>query len=162
MTLTDLIYARPDNSIINMMVQIDGVFSGEPFPFTYDPNDPNQVAQMVKEALAANPGISIAPYVPPTAVVPERLSRLQFYAQLAISGIITKAEALAAIKGTLPPIIQNAIDQIANADEKFIAQMYLSCSEKISRHGPVVTTLAAANGWTDTQLDNVWKAAAAL
>jgi len=160
--LSDLKYSNAANTVIDMTVQIDGMFDGQPFPFTYDPNDPNPVPQMVKEALAANPSISIAPYVPPSAIVPENLSRMQFYAQLAISGIVTKAEAVAGIKGVLPPIIQSAINQIASADEQFIAQMYLSGSEKISRHGPVVTTLATANGWTDTQLDNIWKAAAAL
>jgi hypothetical protein len=91
------------------------------------------------------------------------VSDRQFFQQAAVAGIITQAEALAAVQtGTIPPVLQAVVDGIADADEKFAAQMILSGATVFHRNAPLTASLGAAFGWTPEQIDSFFLAASAL
>jgi hypothetical protein len=99
---------------------------------------------------------------PPPPIIPD-VSDRQFFQQAAMQGIITQAEALAAVQtGTIPPVLQAVVDGIENADEKFAAQMILSGATIFQRDAPLTASLGAAFGWTPEQIDSFFLAAAAL
>jgi hypothetical protein len=94
-------------------------------------------------------------------VIPETLTRWQFFAAAALAGIITQDEAYAALQGTMP---QPFLDFIATlpADEQFAAKMLLGGTQGFERHHPYVEAFLQAKGMTDAQADAIWQAGAAL
>lgn len=102
------------------------------------------------------------PPVPPPLPVPEVISDRQFFQQLAIMNVITQDEAVAAVAtGTIPPAMATLIDALP-ADEQFDARMKLCGAVEFHRSEPLVETLGGAIGWTDEQIDDLWRAAAQL
>lgn len=94
--------------------------------------------------------------------VPEVISDRQFFQQLAIDGLITQAEALAAVKvGTVPAAMQTFINALP-ADQQFNANMVLAGATEFRRSNQLVSTFGAAQGMTSDQIDALWIAAAAL
>src|SRR4051812_23428952 len=60
-------------------------------------------------------------------VIPETISDRQFYQQLAVQGIISQDDALAAVcVGTIPAAIQNFITSLPDAAQQFNAKMLLA------------------------------------
>ena len=99
--------------------------------------------------------------VPPP--VPVAVSDRQFLQALAQLGSITQEEALAAVKtGALPAAMRAYVDALPDAEEKFAAEMILSGSIEFRRDHPLVATFAAINGWTDKQVDDLWRLANSL
>lgn len=125
------------------------------------PNDPgNRDWQEYQDWLQA--GNIPTPFTPPAPKVPEVISDRQFYQQLALGGTITQAEALAYVKtGTLPATLA-AVVATLTPDQQFAVQMQIIGSVEYQRHNPTVMMLATALGWTDTQLNALWTAAALL
>src|SRR5215472_10932801 len=71
---------------------------------------------------------------------PERLaniSRRQFFQAAAGKGMITQAEALDAMHGTLPDRMQEGINTLP-PDQKFAAEMMLIGANEFERHHPLV------------------------
>lgn len=110
-------------------------------------------------------GNTIEPYVaPPTIeIVPDEISRRQFFQQLAKMEIITKSEALAALtSGSIPTPLQNIIDQLPTDEDKFNAQMLVIGASTFNRTHPLAEIVRQAMQWTIEQKDQFWRDAASL
>lgn len=95
--------------------------------------------------------------------VPERISDRQFFQQAAILGIITQAEALAAVQtGTIPPVLQSIVDGIQDASEKFAATLLLAGATVFERNHPFTNAVGVALGWSSQQIDQFFIDAALL
>jgi len=108
-----------------------------------------------------------ADLVPPVAapivlLVPQSISDRQFFQQLAVQGIITNDDALAAVKtGTLPSALQTLITQLPT-EQQFSAQMLFSGATTFERTHPMTIAIGTAYGWTPGQIDALFQAAAVL
>lgn len=99
---------------------------------------------------------------PPFMLFPTIITDRQFFQQLALMGVITQDEALAAVKtGAIPAALQAFIDGMP-ADQKFTAEMLVSGAVSFDRNHPMTLALAAGMGWTSQQVDDLWRAAAQL
>jgi len=97
-----------------------------------------------------------------TPNVPGIISDRQFYQQLAIQGVITQAEAIAAVgPGTLPAALASLIAQLP-AGVQFDAKMKASGATQFSRSSPLVATIAQLFGWDGPTTDTFWIAASQL
>jgi hypothetical protein len=107
--------------------------------------------------------VEISSEVPdPPDPVPEVISDRQFFQALAMNGSITQADALAAVKtGTLPPQLQSAIGAMP-ADEQFGAEMLLSGATMFERSNQMTNAMMRELGWTQENMDNLWRYAATL
>ena len=100
---------------------------------------------------------------PEDRLVPSTISDRQFAQALADLGVISRPEALAFVKrGEVPAALQAAIDSIPDEAERFAADMQVSGATIFERTHPSTLALAHALGWSDVQMDDLWRAAAAL
>lgn len=90
------------------------------------------------------------------------ISDRQFFQQLAVQGVITNDEALAAVKtGTIPAALQGLINALP-ADQQFAATMLVAGATTFDRNHPLTLTIGQAFGWSSDQMDTLWIAAAEL
>ncbi len=104
----------------------------------------------------------VVEYTPPPAPepIPDDISRRQFFQQLTVMDIITKAEALAAMQGgAIPAPLQAIIDALPTEDDQFQAQMLIVGAASFNRLHPLAETVRLAMGWTDQQKDDFWREA---
>lgn len=102
------------------------------------------------------------PDPPVVPYVPQVISDRQFFQQLAVQGVITQDEALAAVcTGTLPASLAALVSALP-AEQQFGADMLLKGAVQFDRSHPLVPALGQAFGWTAAQLDALWTAAYAL
>jgi hypothetical protein len=86
--------------------------------------------------------------------VPSTISDRQFFQQAAILGVISQAEALAAVQtGTIPPVLQSIVDGIQDPSEKFAATMLLAGATVFERNHPFTNAVGVALGWSTEQID---------
>lgn len=105
-------------------------------------------------------GIVIEDYAPPPEPVPESVSDRQFFQALALDGMISEAEALAAVQtGALPAPIAAIIDAMP---DQFAARMLLSGATTFERRHPLTDALASALGYSPAQTDDLFRVAASL
>ncbi|GAA0613179.1 hypothetical protein [Paenochrobactrum glaciei] len=107
-------------------------------------------------------GNVIEPYVAPPVIelIPDEISRRQFFQQLAVMEIITKAEALAALQnGTIPDPLQVIIDQLLTEDDQFNAQMLVIGASTFNRTHPLAEIVRQAMQWSVEQKDDFWREA---
>lgn len=108
----------------------------------------------------------ILPYVPPepeSEHIVDVISRRQFFQQLSILEIITRAEALAAVQGgTIPTPLMVIIDSLPTDDDKFDAQMLVSGAQTFDRTHPLAEVVRQAMQWTVEQKDDFWIEASKL
>lgn len=98
----------------------------------------------------------------PPAPFPRIISDRQFFQQLAIAGLITQDEALAAVgPGTIPATLAQLVNGLP-ATLQFEARMLLTGATQFDRKHPMVNALMMSFGWSDAQTDDLWRAAAAL
>lgn len=91
------------------------------------------------------------------------ISDRQFYQQAAIAGMITKEDALAAVRtGFIPAPLQAVVDTIAGADQKFLAEMLLSGATIYKREHPLTDAIGAAFSMTPDDVDAFFIEAAKL
>ncbi|NTF80857.1 hypothetical protein G6K88_07770 [Agrobacterium rhizogenes] len=103
-----------------------------------------------------------APTVETPQLVPDVISDRQFFQQLAVAGMTTDAEALAAVKtGDIPEAMETFIDALPT-DQQFAARMVLCGATQFARNHPLVEQFGVANGMTSAQVDDLWIAAAKL
>lgn len=108
------------------------------------------------------PVLSIGSVDPEPQAVPSSISDRQFAQQLAVLGTITEAEALAwAARGELPGAMEMAIAALPE-EARFGARMLLSSATTYERNHPLVGALADLLGYDDSELDDLWRAAAIL
>lgn len=94
--------------------------------------------------------------------VPETITDRQFFQQLALQGEITQDEALAAVAtGTMPATLAALIDKLP-ASAQFDAKMKMTGAVEFHRSSGLTKQIAAAKGWTDKQVDDLWTAASSL
>lgn len=102
------------------------------------------------------------PYISEPPPVPQEISDRQFFQQLAIMGLISEGEAIAAVStGTLPPAMAGFVDELP-AEQRFAARMALQGATTFVRTNPLVETFGEMQGMTSEQIDDLWRAAAQL
>lgn len=90
------------------------------------------------------------------------ISDRQFFQELSIMGLITEAEALAAVKtGEIPAAMNGFINSLP-AEQQFTARMVLCGATSFSRTHPLVQAFGAGVGMTSEQIDQLWIAASQL
>lgn len=99
----------------------------------------------------------------PPPVVPVVISRRQFFQQLAVLGIITKDEALSAMRnGSTPAALNTLVQAIPDAGERFDAEMLVSGATDFLRYHPVTIQIGSAFGMTPAEIDQFFIDAGAL
>ncbi|MBP1091948.1 hypothetical protein [Bradyrhizobium diazoefficiens] len=102
------------------------------------------------------------PHIEPPPPVPDLISDRQFFQQLAIQGVITQADALAAVKtGEIPAALQTLIDAMPQ-DQRFGATMIVAGATAFQRNHPLTLAIGQAYGWSSAQIDDLWRAAVQL
>lgn len=92
--------------------------------------------------------------VGPKPEVPESISDRQFFQELALLGIITREEALEAVKiGTIPNTLQMFINNSQDPDFRFNAEMLLSGATVFHRDHPLTAQIGLVNNWTSSEVD---------
>ena len=117
-------------------------------------NAPTRIASMdeLKDVLIAAGVIN----------VPQTISDRQFFQQLAIAGVISQEEALAAVKtGDIPAALSGFIAALDDA-ARFNAEMLLSGATVFQRNHPLTNAVAMAQGMTADQVDEFFRQAAKL
>lgn len=94
-------------------------------------------------------------------ICPTPISPRQFYIGLADEGEITQAEALAAIKGTIPAALLSLIEQLPEANQ-FPAKMKITGAVEFERDDTLTEAIRVLYEWTPEQTDTFWTACAAL
>lgn len=113
-------------------------------------------ADLVQAHVAAAP--PIAPVYPIPAVVSDR----QFFHAAALMGVITPAEALAAVStGAIPALLEDIVTALPEGPQ-FDARMVLSGAIEFRREHPLVNVIGDTLGWTSAQVDNLYRLAGAL
>lgn len=123
------------------------------------PDSPTSERAQYNDWLAA--GNTPLPALPPPPAVVPPIAKRQFYQQLAVDGLITEDEALAATEGVLPPTLNTAIATFP-ADQQFGAKMYFKGSQVFERGNAYIVALAGYFGWSAEQTDAFFVRAAAL
>lgn len=147
-------YANEDRSAVIIYTDINGAVA-------ISESDRPELWSDFQAWIAA--GNTAGEYEPPLAPAPSSISDRQFFQQLAIAGIVTQAEALAAVKtGAIPPALQGFVDAIADPAQKFAANMLLSGATVFERNHPLTEAIGAGQGMTPDQIDAFFNAAVAL
>lgn len=108
-------------------------------------------------------GNTLTPYVPPSPHVPQQISDRQFFQMAAIAGLISNADALAAVQtGTIPPVLMDVVNRLPDDMQRFTAEMTLAGATVFDRHHPLTEAVGAALGWTSGQIDQFFTSAANL
>jgi hypothetical protein len=98
----------------------------------------------------------------PPLPVPDEISRRQFFQQMAVAGLISQAEAIAAVKsGEIPAALLAFVGSLP-AEEQFAAQMLIIGATTFHRSHPLVDAFGALQGLSSAQVDDLWRAAAAI
>lgn len=93
---------------------------------------------------------------------PRSVSDRQFFQQLAIVGVISEAEAEAAVaSGKVPAAMLALVDKLPQA-ERFGARMMLKGATVFERYSALIATLAALYRWDAAQTDSLFRKAAKL
>lgn len=157
--ISSLVYANASRTLIDMDVSVDGAAA---FPFTYYADD---VAPMTAEitALLAGGNYSIGDYVAPAAPVPASVTRRQMLIGLTQNGFISSAEAIAAAAtGTVPSAVQTVFDTLSTQAEKDAAAITWASMSVCERNNSLVAALAASQNLTDAEVDDLFRAWAAI
>lgn len=90
------------------------------------------------------------------------ISDRQFFQALAMQGLISQAEALAAVKtGDVPAAMQAVIDALPE-EQRFATTMLLSGATTFEFGNPLVGLFAASQGMDDSATRDFWRFAAGL
>jgi hypothetical protein len=121
------------------------------------------VSARTPEAIAAVLAVEKAMEAEHAAKVPISVSDRQLAHALALSGIISHDEAKAWVKvGDLPAALQAVVAGVENAAQRFNIEMLLEGATTFERYHPATSQLAAAMGWSDQKVDELWRLASSL
>jgi hypothetical protein len=124
------------------------------------PDDPNNFDYVAYTRWRKAGGVPDL-YEPPPEPVPTVISDWQFYMQLSIMGIISPAEAKAANSAVIPEPLMELVAALPE-EQKFPAEMLLGGATTFRRDHPLTEAIRRAYGWSSTQVDDFFRAAAAL
>ena len=129
---------------------VDGVLTKWPEALGLEPGETEQATIVAEyEDLLASP-------------VPLEISDRQFFHILAIDGLITEAEALAAVKtGDAPAAFETFIASLPEGD-RFNARMLLEGATTFERNHPLTAAFGGMYGMTSEEIDDLWRRASAL
>lgn len=157
MTLENIIWSRPDGTYV-------GTVSGLPYHVT--PDEPYWEEAQAMAAVEMPPLEPAPDPMPP--LTPEQVlttmpavSHAQIIAALILSQIITEAEGVAWITGTLPAAVEAMIAALP-ADQRVIARLRAIRPSSVVPTDPLVAALAAAQGHDTADLIVLFETAAAL
>lgn len=128
------------------------------------PSDPSNTQYVLLQNWEKN-GNKIKEYKKPAdaIVIPDMISRRQFYQQLAEIGLISKKENIDRItKGIVPPTIQNVIDMIPNEDVKYQMIVLLLEASEFQRGHPFIHEFGQMFGMDAAAIDGFFYAASKL
>lgn len=134
-------------------------------PTTPPPGFPEGTTAIAHDLVSMNwtydGSIFIAPPIVPSTYIPD-ISDRQFFQQLAIAGIITQNDAIAAVAtGTIPPAMVPLVESLPR-DEQFSAKMILSGATTFKRDHPMTIAIGTAYGMSSDQIDAFFQAAVLL
>lgn len=118
-----------------------------------------EIIPLTPQEIAERAVIDSAPPPPPESVTDWQLA-----ATLALQGTITEAEALAwATRGDIPAPLLDVIQGVyVTPQEQFMAKMLAGATREFYRNNEFLKTAAAVLGWTDAQVDDLFRLAATL
>ena len=90
------------------------------------------------------------------------ISDRQFFQQLALDGVISEAEAEAAVATGVIPAAMLALVDALPAGQRFGARMMLMGATVFERHHPLTETIGALYGWDSARIDRLFEHAASL
>ena len=105
--------------------------------------------------------IAALPDPPLVPIVPDSVTRTQFFHAAAQSNIITNAEAIAVFAGVVPASLSTAIATLS-ASQQFAAKIAILGNTTFERANPILIALGAAMGQTPAQIDALFTLAASL
>lgn len=98
----------------------------------------------------------------PPLPVPDEISRRQFFQQMAVAGLISQTEAIAAVKaGEIPAALMAFVTSLP-AEVQFAAEMLIIGATTFHRSHPLVEAFGTLQGLSSAQVDDLWRAAAVL
>lgn len=119
-----------------------------------DPDNRDYAALMA----AVVDGAVIEPWEPEPEPVPAEISPSQLFIGLVAAGMITEDEAMAAAKsGTVPPAIDALFSELP-ASDALAARVRWARMTTVERDNPLVAALGAANGLSDQDIDDAFRA----
>lgn len=101
------------------------------------------------EALMANP-------------IPSEISDRQFFQQMAHDGRVTEQEALDAVGSGVIPSAMEALIEMLPTDQQFAARMLVRGATTFRRDHPVTALIGQLYGMSDSEIDDLWRAASVL
>lgn len=141
------------------------IWNGRVFSVT---NDPMRIVPADMTVIGSDEAITFG-YVwdgtalsEPPLPVPDEISRRQFFQQMAVASLISQAEAIAAVRdGEIPAALMTFVDSLPT-EEQFAAEMLIIGATTFHRSHPLVEAFGALQGLSSAQVDDLWRAAAAL
>ncbi|GLU25542.1 hypothetical protein [Brucella sp. NBRC 12950] len=147
-----------------VFVELETILGEIPFSTT-DNADTRHGVEVWEKGISGEYG-SIAEYTKPetpNGPIPDDISRRQFFQQLFVLEIITKAEALTAIPGlNIPSPLQAIIDQLPTQSDRDSAEMLVLGAQNFNRLHPLSETVRLSLGWSVEQKDDFWREAVKL
>ena len=90
------------------------------------------------------------------------ITRCQFYHQLALQGVISQSEAMAAVQtGTIPSAVQTIINGLSS-DQQFGASIKLAGSPTLKITDELMAFIYTGLGWSGSTFNTFWTAASLL
>lgn len=94
---------------------------------------------------------------------PATINRRQFFQRLAVIGIISNQDAIAAMQsGVIPAPLQAIIDDLPTENEKFEATMLIIGADSFQLAHPLTEVVRLKMGWTEEQRNNFFLEASKL
>jgi hypothetical protein len=145
-----LLHRRADGSFV---IELNG------YPYHVIESDP-----LFAEVAAAAEGVDLPlepqPEQPPPA--PVTLTARQLFAALALTGMITEAEALAAGRTGEVPAAVEAVFATLPPQDAFLARLTWATMRDVPRNHPLIGAMIAAEVATDEQVDALFALGAAI
>jgi hypothetical protein len=145
-----LLHRRADGSFV---IELGG------YPYHVIESDP-----LFPEVAAAAEGVDLPPEPQPETPPPPPivLTARQLFAALALTGMITEAEALAAGRTGEVPTAVEAVFATLPAQDAFLARLTWATMRDVPRNHPLIGAMIAADVATDEQVDALFALGAAI
>lgn len=143
-TILSAAYANSDNTAAVVMTKESAAVLLSVF------DTPKEWAAMLKWGTPSG-------FVPPPDPVPEWISDRQFAQGLAMSGLITEAEAEEWVgPGVVPGALMAFVDALPE-EQQFAARMLLRGATQFERDHPLTEAFGVMQGWSAAQVDQFWQ-----